>query len=68
MADVNERRTFKVKLLLIQALAQKSVQEKEFIISVKYRWTNLSLGSLFGITQLCQAMTRGTDLPSDAKQ
>ena len=27
------------------------MQEKESIISVRYGWTNLSLGSLFGITR-----------------
>ena len=42
---------FKVKLYFIQAFAQKSVQEKESIISVRYGSTNLSLGSLFGITR-----------------
>ena len=35
----------------MQAFAQKSVQEKESIISVRYGSTNLSLGSLFGITR-----------------
>ena len=39
---------FKVK---IQALAQKSVQEKGSIISIRYGQTNLSLWSLFGITR-----------------
>ena len=42
---------FKVKLFFIQAFAQKSVQEKESIISVRYESTNLSLGLLFGITR-----------------
>ena len=40
--------------MFIQALAQKSVQEKEsiiMIISVRYGQTNLSLGSRFGITR-----------------
>ena len=40
---------FKVKFKLIEALSQKSVQEKESIISVRYEQTNMSLGSLFGI-------------------
>ena len=42
---------FKVKLKLILALAQNSVQEKESIMSVRYGQTNLSEGSLFGITR-----------------
>ena len=50
MADVNERHisrlNFKVKLCW-----HKNLQEKEFIISVRHEWTNLPLGSLFGITR-----------------
>ena len=41
----------KLKLQFIQAFAQKSLQEKESIISERYGSTNLSQGSLFGITR-----------------
>ena len=55
-----------VKLELIQALAQTSVQEKESIISVRYGWTNLSLGSLFWHHEAeprdAKTATLGTDL------
>ena len=47
--------------LIIQALAQISVQEKESIMSVKYGQTNLSLGSLFGITR--QSLVMPKQLP-----
>ena len=55
-------------LYLIQALAQKSVQEKESIMSVRYGWTNLSLGSVTVWHHLAEphdaiTMTLGTGLP-----
>ena len=34
------------------------MQEKESIISVRYGWTNLSLGSLFGITRQSLVMPK----------
>ena len=39
------------KIVINSSVGTKSVQEKESIISVRYGWANLSLGSLFGITR-----------------
>ena len=51
-----------VKLQLIQALTQKSVPEKESVISLKYGQTNLFLGALFDEPRDAETVTLGTDL------
>ena len=50
MADVNAK-YFKKKFDLIQVPAPIGVQEKESIMSVRYRCTNLFLGTQFSITR-----------------
>ena len=48
MADMNERHILS-KNCISSVGTKKCEKKKESIISVRYGWVNLSLGSLFGI-------------------